>query len=819
MIVMKFGGSSVGTPARIKHVIGIVQHARSRHKRIVAVFSAFQGVTDQLINLSNIASEGDKSYLTGLRSLRNRHFTALNELVSMRQKKRATERVAGFLGELSDVLHGIYYTREVTARMLDYVMSFGELLSNTIIAEAVKARNIPGEFLDSRQLIKTDDSFGMARVKYDLTYLNIRSYFKKHHDLQIACGFIASTTDNDTTTLGRGGSDFTASLYGAALDAKEIEIWTDVDGVNTADPRKVEKAFPIAQMTYDEAMEMSHFGAKVIHPPTMQPALDMSIPIRIKNTFNPEFPGTLVARRSQKGKFLIKGISSIDDIVLLKIQGSGLMGTAGIGRRVFNALAKKNINVFMVTQASSEYSLCLAISPRDADTAKRAVEEELTIELRDRHVQEVVLETGLSAVAVVGENMRKTPGISGKLFQALGNNGINVVAIAQGSSELNISTIVAREDEAKALNALHEAFFLSGMVSLNVFLVGVGVVGGRLIEQIAQQRQVLLRTRHIDVRVQAIGNSRKMLFDGHGELTTANWRKRLAEEGRPMDLTSFITTVKELNLPNSVFVDCTASDAPVALYEDILRSSISVVTPNKRANAGRQRLYDRLHTTALSHSVRFLYETNVGAGLPIINTMNDLVAGGDSVLRIDGVLSGTLSYIFNSFGNGKVFSEIVAEAREKGFTEPDPRDDLNGLDVGRKLLILAREAGNRLEFKNVRVDPLIPRALLREKSVASFMQKLRGLDAQYEQLRTEAAQKGNVLRYVASFANGKANVALQQVGPDHPAYSLSGSEIIIALTTTNCREHPVVIRGPGAGADVTATGVFADIIRIAHHQG
>ncbi len=818
MLVMKFGGSSVGTSARIKHVIGIVQHTRARDRRIVAVFSAFQGVTDQLIELSSVASEGNKSYLSGLRSLRNRHFSALNDLVPARQRKKGEERVSALVGELSDVLHGIFYTKEATARILDYVMSFGELLSNSIIAEAMKARNIPCEFLDSRLLIKTDDSFGMARVKYDLSYLNIRTYFKKHAPLQIACGFVASTTDNDTTTLGRGGSDFTAALYGAALGAKEIEIWTDVDGVNTADPRKVEKAFPIEQMTYDEAMEMSHFGAKVIHPPTMQPALDMSIPIRIKNTFNPEFPGTLITRRSPKGKFLVKGISSIDDIVLLKIQGSGLMGTAGIGRRVFNALAQKNINVFMVTQASSEYSLCLAISPRDAEIAKRSVEEELRVELRDRHVQEVVIESGLSAVAVVGENMRKTPGISGKLFQALGNNGINVIAIAQGSSELNISTIVGREDEAKALNALHEAFFLSGTVSLNIFLVGVGVVGGRLIEQIAHQRQVLLQTRHIDVRVQAIGNSRKMLFDGHGELTL-NWRKRLADEGRPMDLEGFVKTVKDLNLPNSVFVDCTASDDPVGLYEELLGASISVVTPNKRANASRQRLYDRLHATALSHSVRFLYETNVGAGLPIINTMNDLVAGGDSILRIDGVLSGTLSYLFNSFGNGSSFSEIVAEAKERGFTEPDPRDDLNGLDVGRKLLILAREAGHRLEFRNVRVDPLIPPGLLREKTVASFMQKLKSVDAHYEKLRVEADAKGKVLRYVASFADGKARVSLLQVGPEHPAYSLSGSEIILALTTTNCREHPIVIRGPGAGADVTATGVFADIIRIAHHQG
>jgi aspartokinase/homoserine dehydrogenase 1 len=817
MLVMKFGGSSIATPGRVEHVIHLIRAASTNHRRLVVVFSAFQGVTDQLIALSTTAADGDKSYLTGLRALKKRHVAALNELVPARQRRHGEDTLARLLGELSDVLHGIFFTREVTARMLDYVMSFGELLSTSIIAEATKARKIPCEYLDSRTLIKTDDSFGMARVKHDLTYLNIRSYFKKHKAIQIACGFIASTTDNDTTTLGRGGSDFTASLYGAALDASEIVIWTDVDGVNTADPKKVEKAFPIDQMTYAEAMEMSHFGARVIHPPTMQPALDGNIPIRIKNTFNPAYPGTLVTRRHPKGKFFVKGISSIDDIVLLKIQGSGLVGTAGIGRRVFSALSRKNINVFMVTQASSEYSLCLAVSPRDAETAKTLVEDELQIELRDRQIEDVVIEPNLSVVAVVGENMRKTTGIAGKLFQALGNNGINVVAIAQGSSELNISTIVARADESKALNVLHEAFFLSGRISLNVFLVGVGVVGGRLLEQIVQQREVLLQTRHIDVRVLAIANSKKMLFDGHENLPV-NWRRRLAAEGHPMDLELFIATMKDLNLPNSIFVDCTASDAPIAYYESILGSSISIVTPNKRANAGKQRLYERLHATALAHNVRFLYETNVGAGLPIINTMNDLVAGGDSILRIDGVLSGTLSYLFNSFTADRSFSEIVAEAKEKGFTEPDPRDDLNGLDVGRKLLILAREAGHKLEFNNVRVESLIPGTLLHAPSVSAFMQNLKSVDDHYARLRDHASQHKKVLRYVASFADGKAQVSLREVGPAHPAYSLAGSEIIIALTTTNCHDHPVVIRGPGAGADVTATGVFADIIRIAHHQ-
>ena len=818
MRVMKFGGSSVGNPVRIRHVMGIVARAQAQHSRLLVVLSAFQGVTDQLIAISRLASRGDRKYLSGLRSLKKRHLDTLGDLIAVRQRAKAEAFVRDRLDDLSDVLHGVFFTKELTARTLDYVMSFGEILSTYILAEALKASRIPCEFVDSRLLIKADDTFGAGKVKYDLTHHTIRSYFRKHHGLQIACGFIASTTDNDTVTLGRGGSDFTASLYGAALEASEIEIWTDVDGVMTADPRKVEKAFSIMRMTYEEAMEMSHFGAKVIHPPTMQPALDRNIPIRIKNTFNPEFPGTLIGSRDASGKFPIKGISSIDAISLLRIQGSGMIGTAGIGRRIFSALAQKNINVLMVTQASSEYSLCLAVLPQTAPAAKQAIEEELRYEIRDRQIEGVLVEGGLSAVAIVGENMRKSIGISGKLFQALGKNGINVVAIAQGSSELNISTIVAKADEAKALNALHDAFFLSGTKSLNVFLIGTGLIGGTLLKQIAQQRQVLLGTQYLDVRVQAIANSRAMVFDGSG-LLPHHWRERLASDGTPMHLDEFVQRMRSMNLPNSVFVDCTASDALVSKYAGILESSISIVTPNKKANAGKRALYERLHRAALKHNVRFLYETNVGAGLPIINTMNDLVAGGDHIERIEGVLSGTLSYLFNSFTGDRTFSSIVKDAKARGYTEPDPRDDLNGLDVGRKLLILAREAGHPLEFRDIRVRSLIPPHLMRARSVDEFFSKLRSVDTSYTLFRDQAAKEGKVLRYIASFANGKAGVALQRVGPDHPCYALSGSDIIIALTTTNCRDHPIVIKGPGAGADVTATGVLADIIRISHLQG
>ncbi|HTY57386.1 MAG TPA: bifunctional aspartate kinase/homoserine dehydrogenase I, partial [Bacteroidota bacterium] len=737
MHVMKFGGSSVGSPERIRNVIAIIARARARHRNLVAVFSAFEGITDQIIATGKLAARGDRKYLAGLKKIRDRHIQALAELVPARARRRDERFVRAQLADLSSVLHGILFTEELTPRTLDYIMSFGEVLSTSIIAAALNAAGVPCSGVDSRALIKTDDTFGAGKVKHDLTTHLIRQYFQKHRGLQCASGFVASTTDNDTVTIGRGGSDLTASIYGAALGAKEIEIWTDVDGVMTADPRKVEKAFSIPRMTYEEAMEMSHFGAKVIHPPTMQPALDKNIPIRIRNTFNPSFGGTLIGKRDSSAGFLIKGISSIDEVALLRIQGSGMTGIAGIGRRVFSALAEEEINVLMVTQASSEYSLCLAVHPGSAQAARRLIEHELRFEIREHQIDSVVIEGDLSAVAVVGGNMRKKTGISGKLFQALGRNGINVVAIAQGSSELNISTIVSKADEAKALNALHDAFFLSGSKSLHLFVVGTGLIGGALLRQIAAQREFLLRAQSLDVRVEAVANSRKMVFDGTASLP-GQWRRKLAEGGTAMNLAAFVRRMRGMNLPNSVFVDCTASDALVAHYREVLESSISIVTPNKKANAGRFALYDRLHRTALRHNVRFLYETNVGAGLPIINTINDLIAGGDRILRIDGVLSGTLSYLFNTFTGGRSFADVVGEARRKGYTEPDPRDDLNGADVGRKLLILARESGHPLEMKDIRVRALIPAGMRRGGSVEAFMKKLPALDAMYAGKREEA---------------------------------------------------------------------------------
>ena len=815
--VLKFGGSSVGTPDRIRLVMEIIANTHARHKNLVVVFSAFQGVTDHLIRTSRQAAGGDRRYAVALASLAKRHRNVLAALVPVSRRTKAAKSVQSRLADLTDVLHGVYYTRELTPRTLDYIMSFGELLSTFIIAEAVKAKGMRCEFIDSRLLIKADETFGAAKVKHELTNKLLRAHFKKHAGLQMACGFIGSTTDNDTVTLGRGGSDLTASVFGAALHASEIEIWTDVDGVMTADPRKVRKAFSIGCMTYEEAMEMSHFGAKVIHPPTMQPALEKGIPIRIKNTFNPAFPGTLIGKRDVAGKFPVKGISSVDEISLLRVQGSGMTGLAGIGRRIFGALAAGNINVLLVTQASSEYSVCLAVQPASAQVAKRLIEEEMKHEIRDKQVEPVLIEHGLSIVAVVGENMRRTTGIAGRLFRALGRNGINIVAIAQGSSELNISTVVPKADESKALNALHDAFFLSDTKSLHVYVIGTGLIGGTLLDQIVRQRDVLRRLQNLDVKVQAIANSRRMLFLDEDD-AGAQWRERLMTRGIPMNPDLFLRRMKELNLSNSVFVDCTANEDIAGRYAEILSSSISIVTPNKKANSAAYKRYAELRKVSQRHNVRFLYETNVGAGLPIINTINDLVAGGDRILKIEGILSGTLSYLFNAFTGDRQFSDVLAEARKRGYTEPDPRDDLNGMDVGRKLLILAREAGHQLDFRDIRVTPLIPRRMQQLRSVEEFMRKIVSLDAAFARERDAAASEGKVLRYLASFVEGKAEVGLRRVPADHPAAALTGSDIIVALTTVNCREHPVVIKGPGAGAEVTATGVFADIIRISHYQ-
>ncbi|MGE5621128.1 MAG: bifunctional aspartate kinase/homoserine dehydrogenase I [archaeon] len=816
MKVLKFGGSSVSSPERIKNVIDIVSGTLGNAGAPAVIFSAFQGVTDALIEAGMRAASGDSSYQLLFDKIQARHFQAVKELVSEERVQPAAEFVSKLLSDLKQVLHGICLVREMSHRSLDYIMSFGERLSAFIISESFLSQGIRAGFLDSREVIKTDKSFGNAIVDFAATGELIRHYFEDKDHLQVVTGFIGSTADNETTTLGRGGSDYSASIFGSVLDAEEIEIWTDVDGVMTADPRKVKKAFSIETMSYEEAMEMSHFGAKVIHPPTMRPAMMKNIPIRIKNTFNPSFPGTLITAHGNGKKNLITGITSISNVALVRVQGSGMVGVAGIARRIFGAMADGSISIILISQASSEHSICFAILPKFAQKAKELIEKELRYEISEGFVNQVAVESNLAIVAAVGGNIRGTTGISGKVLQALGRNGINIAAIAQGSSKLNISMVIPRHDESKALNAIHDAFFLSDLKSINLFVVGTGLIGRTLFQQIRNQLEFLYTNLKIEVRIIAVGNTRRMLFDYEG-IDVDKWEERLFSEGEQTNPDLYVERMIKSNLPNSIFVDCTSSEVIMLKYLEILSSSISIVTPNKKANSSNYEYYLQLQKAAQKHSANFLYETNVGAGLPVISTLHDLVFSGDKVHKIQGVLSGTLSYIFNVFDGKTSFSEIVLDARKKGYTEPDPREDLNGLDVARKLLILVRESGYKLELEDIDVENLIPEELRGDISQDEFLEKLSCFDTYYEEKRKKAADEGKRLRYVATYSNGKAAVKLTAVDSQHPFYSLTSNDNIIAFTTVYYSERPIVIQGPGAGAVVTSGGIFADIVRIANY--
>lgn len=813
MKIIKFGGSSVSSPARIESVIEIVKPYITSD--VAVVFSAFGGVTDELIQISKLALESNLEYKNRLALLEKRHMEAVRNLVTVQKQSSILAQVKFMMNELEDVLHGVFLVKERTPRTLDYIMSFGERLSAYIISQAFIAKGIAAEFLDARNVVRTDNHFGYAKVDFEKTNKLIQDHFRNHQDLQIITGFIGTSETGETTTLGRSGSDYTAAIFAGALHASDLEIWTDVDGMMTADPRLVKKAFTVPQMSYEEAMELSHFGAKVIFPATMQPAMVNRIPIWIKNTFNPTFRGTVIHADSENGK-MIKGISSMNGISLLNLQGSGLLGVVGASMRLFATLAREKINVILISQASSEHSICFAVENQNASRAKAAVEKEFQYELRNEEIDEVQLETDLAIVAVVGDGMKHSPGTSGRMFSALGKNGVNVIAIAQGASERNISAVIRQSDVAKALNALHEAFFLSDRKLLNVFLVGTGLIGKVLIEMVRDQFQKLAKENLLEVNVVAIANSRKMLFSEEG-LNLETCVAELPAKGETMVMKNFVEKMASVNLPNSIFVDCTSSEEVTQYYQPILDSNISIVTPNKKANSGSLEKYHGLKSAAFKRGVKFLYETNVGAGLPVINTMNDLLLSGDKVKRIEAVLSGTLNFIFSSFVEGKKFSDVVKEAKAKGYTEPDPRDDLNGMDVARKILILSREAGSSMELTDIKVENLVPEDCRGEVSIEEFFTRLEKHDNDFEKLRQDAASRKEKLRYMAVLDHGKVSIRLGAVNEQHPFYSLSGSDNIILLTTERYDERPMVIRGPGAGAHVTAAGVFADIIRIGHY--
>jgi len=814
MKVLKFGGSSVGTPERIRNVAGLIAASHSQEGRIAVVVSAYQGVTDSLIEISGMAARGDQKYTELLTQLNERHLQTVKELVPVTQQSAVLANVKVWLNDLEDILHGVFLVGEYSKRMLDYVMSFGERMSAYTISEHLKARGLKANFLDARELIKADETWGAAKVNFTASYKNIATHFKDNTELQVITGFIATTPTNDTITLGRGGSDFTAAIFGAALNCREIEIWTDVDGVMTADPRKVPKAFFIPALTYEEMMELSHFGAKVVYPPTIQPALDAKIAVCIRNSFNPDFAGTRITGEPTSHPHLITGISSIENIALLRVQGSGMVGVAGVSMRLFGALAKREINIILITQASSEHTICLAVLPAAAEDAKELIEKEFALEIASNLLDEVVVERELSVVSVVGENMRKTPGISAKLFGALGYNGINVVAIAQGSSELNISVVIPRIDEKKALNALHDEFFIAKTKSINLFVVGTGLIGNTLIKQIRDQAAHLKVDLSLDLKVVGLLNRRNILIGEEAFDLNSISQKMEASDASP-GMAEYVKKMKDLNLPNSIFVDCTASDEVIDYYEPILSSSIPVVTPNKKAQTKTLASFKRLKEVSKRHAVGFLYETSVGAGLPVISTLSDLIKSGDEVKKIEAVLSGTLSFIYNSFDGSKSFSAVVKEAKNLGYTEPDPRDDLSGADVARKLLILAREAGLELESKDIKVQNLVPESCRKTSSVDEFFSLLEKEDKASADLIAKAKKEGKKLCYIGKIEGKSAEVSLQVIDSAHPFYGLSGSDNIISFTTKRYDSRPLVVKGPGAGAEVTAAGVFADIIRIA----
>ncbi|MCF7862036.1 bifunctional aspartate kinase/homoserine dehydrogenase I [Candidatus Woesearchaeota archaeon] len=798
MKVLKFGGSSVSDSKRIQRCIDII--LKSKDVKAV-VFSATGGSTDQLINISNKAASGDQSYRDDLKNFEERHLNIITQLIDAKSQTPAIVQSQMILKELEEVLKGVYYIKEASSKTKDLIMSCGERLSALIISEAIKQQK-PVEFLDTRSIFITNNDYGNADVDMEVTKENIIRYFDDHEKIQIVTGFIGSTKDNITTTLGRGGSDLTASILGAALEVDEIEIWTDVDGILTTDPRLVEGAFPIDNMSYIEAMELSHFGAKVIYPPTMRPASVKNIPIRIKNSFNPDFQGTLISSERISRDRPVTGISSISDVSLMRLQGSGMVGVAGVSKRLFGTLADAKISIILISQASSEHTICFAVSPEDALCAKRLIDAEFNLEICANLVEPVVVEDDMTIIAAVGENMRRMPGIAGKLFQTLGDKNVNVVAVAQGSSELNVSIVIDRKDEARALNALHKRFF-KDTKEIDIFIVGIGTIGGELIEQLKKSKYL-----NNGINVRGIANSKKMLL---GNFDLNDWMNDLEKSDKKADIGTLIEFMKS-NYSNNVFVDCTASKNIVNYYEQILQDKISIVTPNKIANSSSMELYKKFHDLSKDNT-KFLYETNAGAGLPVIVLVRDLIDTGDNIEKIEGVLSGTLSYIFNSFKD-KNFSEVVREARQKGYTEPDPRDDLNGMDVARKVLILGRETGMNLELEDIEVENLVPEKCRGSGSVDDFFNMLESMDAEFEDKRKKAENEGKVLRYIATLEKGSARVALEAVDSSHPFYSLEGADNMVSFTTSRYKERPLVVRGPGAGAKVTAMGVFADILKV-----
>ncbi len=809
MKVIKFGGAAVSSVKNFSNLKTILNGCK---ENTIAVISAATGITDLLLEAAEKAGQGNQDFKNSYSHIKKFHIDLIKQVVNKKDQTKVLSRVDQLLNELKDVLYGISLVKELTQKSSDKVVSFGELIASLIVSNLFTNAVL----IDSREIILTDNTIPKPSVNIEETNKRIKKAINLKNKLTILPGFIASDLNNITTTLGRGGSDYTASIIASALNAKALEIWTDVDGFMTADPKMIRSAYPIEKLSYIEALELSHFGAKVIYPPTIQPLFSKKIPIYIKNIEQLDQKGSVITEiKKNDHPKQIKGISSINDISLVTVQGAGMVGVTGVASRLFCVLAKHQINVILISQASSENSISFAINSGDAEKAKQSILNEFENEVKTKQINKVSVENDLSIVAIVGENMKHTPGISGRLFNTIGKSGINIFAIAQGASETNISFVVKHAQLKKTLHVLHESFFLSEHIELNLFQVGIGNVGGSLMKQMAKQEANLLKNHQLKIKLIGVADVHKMYLKEEG-ITLAKTSEILDKSGIPVNLDLFVQQMIQMNLSNSVFIDCTASEKVSQFYKNILSSNISVVTPNKIANSSKYSLYKELKNICISKGVKFLYETNVGAGLPIIGTINDMIRSGDKIIRLEAVLSGTLNFIVNTISSKLPLSKVIKMAQEKGYSEPDPRIDLSGKDVARKLLILSREAGYPLEADQIKLNPFIPEKYIQTKDLNEFWKIVGELDEPFEKERQQIEKQGKLWRYVAQFENGKTTVGLKTVDRNSPLYNLEGSNNIILITTERYAEHPMIIKGYGAGAEVTAAGIFADIIKISN---
>lgn len=813
MQVLKFGGTSVATANNMKVVVSIINEALRKDKEIIVVLSALGGITDALLEAVILASIGDINYKENLHAIEQRHLNTVKELMPLDQQSSVLSMVKKRSNEIEDLCNGVFLLKELSMRTKDGIISYGEIISSQIFAAKLKSMEIKNTWKDARELIVTNADFGNAIVDFANSNKNIEAFFSAlDYGVCIVPGFIGRDKNGNTTTIGRGGSDYTAAIIGAALGASIVEIWTDVSGMMTADPRLVSNAKIIQHISYQEAMELSHFGAKVIYPPTIQPLMNKGIPVCIKNTFAPTDLGSWIQNDIKINGNTIRGISSINNLSLISLEGSGMVGIPGFSKRLFEALSSEKINVILITQSSSEHSICVGIEEVNADRAKEVIDEAFAYEIDIKKVDPLSVEKGLAIIALVGDNMKNHPGISGKMFGVLGRNGVNVRAIAQGSSERNISAVIAMEDVKKAINVLHEEFFETTYKLLNLFISGAGNVGSKLLAQLRQQQKHLQDQLRLQVRVAGICNSRKMLFNDEG-VDLENWSE-LLQQGMPMDMQEFSDTILKKNLRNSVFVDVTANADIAKSYAPYLQKSISVVACNKIACSSSYEYYKNLKDLAREFNAQFLFETNVGAGLPVIGTLNDLLRSGDKVNRIEAVLSGTLNFVFNNYTGEKSFAKVVRQAQQEGYTEPDPRLDLSGTDVMRKIMILARETGEKLEMEDISNQSFMPEDCMKG-DVENFYAEMEKHEDHFLKLVSEAKKEGKKLKFVARYEDGAAAVKLQHINPQHDFFHLYGKDNAVLFYTDRYTEQPLVIKGAGAGAEVTASGVFADIIRAA----